>query len=240
MVLNKVDLTKKLDNQTYEESLEEWQLKLLTLTQRLRTLPLSAVVLYEGWDAAGKGGSIFRITQKLDPRGFQVWPIGPPNVVEKQHGYLWRFWNKLPAHSQLCIFDRSWYGRVLVERVEKLASPGEIKRAYDEINHLEEYLAENGTVLVKYWMHISKEEQLRRFNERAANPFKSWKITEDDWRNREKWDQYLEAAEEMFDKTDTDAAPWHIIPAECKKYARVETVKLLAESLEHAMASAEK
>ena len=234
-MLEKVDLSKKMSKEESQERLKEIQLRLVMLQQKMRKTGLPVCMIYEGWDASGKGGSILRITQALDPRGYQVWPVGAPNEVERRYNYLWRFWTRLPAKGQIAVFDRSWYGRVLVERVEGFCSKEEWKRAYGEINEFERFLVENGTVLVKFWMHISKDEQLERFRERESNPFKQWKIGPDDWRNREKWDAYLEAAEEMFEKTDTQHAPWQVIAAESKHYARVETATIVAENIEKAL-----
>lgn len=234
-MLEKVDLSIKMDEDEYNDKLPKIQLKLVRLQQQARAAGIPMVIMYEGWDASGKGGSILRITEKLDPRGYHVWPISAPTDVEKAHNYLWRFWTHMPENGSIAIFDRSWYGRVLVERVEGFATKEQWKRAYDEINYFEELIVNNGTVLIKFWMHISPEEQLKRFREREADPFKQWKICDDDWRNREKWDKYLEAAEEMFEKTNTSLCPWDIIAAENKHYARVETAKTVVKALEKAL-----
>ena len=191
--------------------------------------------MYEGWDASGKGGNIQRITEKLDPRGYHVWSISAPNEVERQYHYLWRFWTHIPARGQIAIFDRSWYGRVLVERVEKFAKKEAWKRAYRELRDFERLLVDDGTVLIKFWLHISKDEQMKRFKEREDDPFKTWKIGPEDWRNREKWDDYVEAAEEMFAETDTPDAPWHLIAANDKHYARIATARIVVKRLEEAM-----
>ncbi|MFQ3550159.1 MAG: UDP-galactose-lipid carrier transferase [Armatimonadota bacterium] len=234
-MLEDVDLSVKIGKSAYEEKLKKIQLKLVNIQQEFRHSGKSLVVLYEGWDAAGKGGSIRRITEKMDPRGFQVHPIGAPNDVEIAHPYLWRFYVKLPETGKICILDRSWYGRVLVERVEGFASKKEWMRAYDEINCFEKYLFDNGCHLVKFWLHISKDEQLKRFRERESNAFKNWKITDDDWRNREKWDDYYKAAEEMFEKCSIPEAPWHIVPSNCKRYSRIRTAEIVLEALETAV-----
>jgi AMP-polyphosphate phosphotransferase len=234
-VLEHVDLSQKLDRDEYDKQILEVQYKLVLLQQQMRTKGIPVCIMYEGWDASGKGGSILRITQKLDPRGIRVWPVGPPTDIEKQYHYLWRFWTRLPAKGEIGIFDRSWYGRVLVERVEKFATHDEWKRAYGEITDFERSLVANGTVLIKFWMQISQDEQLRRFKEREGDPFKEWKITPDDWRNRDKWDDYAKAAEDMFEKTDIPESPWHIIPAENKHFARVETAKIVAKRVEKAL-----
>lgn len=234
-MLEHVDLTLTLDREEYEKQLLEAQLRLVRAQPRLRKEGIPVAVMYEGLDASGKGGSILRITEKMDPRGYTVWPVGAPTDIEKQYHYLWRFWTRLPARGHLTIFDRSWYGRVLVERVEKLARPDEWRRTYEEIRDFERCVVDNGTVLVKFWMHISSQEQLNRFRKRESDPFKQWKIGPDDWRNRERWDDYLAAAEDMFAETDTDFAPWRIIPAECKRYARVDTARILADAMESAL-----
>lgn len=234
-MLEKVDLSLKMSKDDSEKHLNDLQLKLIRLQQDIRNKEIAALVIYEGWDASGKGGSILRITQKLDPRGIKVWPVGPPSEEELSYNYLWRFWNKIPCKGEIAIFDRSWYGRVLVERVEKLAQPDEWKRAYKEICDFEQFLVDNGIVLIKFWMQISKDEQLKRFKEREADPYKKWKITPEDWRNREKWDEYLVAAEDMFKATDLCDCPWDIISAESKYYARVETCKIVEHKIKEAV-----
>jgi polyphosphate kinase 2 (PPK2 family) len=190
------------------------------------------VIVYEGWDASGKGGNIRRLVQAMDPRGYEVIPIGPPNDIEKSHPYLWRFWKSFPKAGHVGIFDRSWYGRVLVERVEGFAGPDEWKRAYKEINEMEEQWANFGTAIVKFWIHISQDEQLRRFEERQRNPLKNWKITDEDWRNREKWDQYKAAVDEMLYRTSTPYAPWTIIEGNCKLYARIKALSTVEKAIE--------
>jgi len=234
-MLKQVDLSLTIDHDKYEKELSDLQLRLLMQQQQIRKAGLPVIIMYEGWDASGKGGSILRITEKLDPRGYHVWPISAPNEVERQYHYLWRFWTRLPARGEIVIFDRSWYGRVLVERVEKLTPKETWKRAYRELRDFERMLVDEGTVLIKFWLQISKEEQLKRFKERENDPYKSWKIGPEDWRNREKWDEYVEAAEEMFTETDTPDAPWHIVPAEHKHYARIETARIVADRLEKAL-----
>lgn len=239
-MFEKIDDYPSMDTKEYTKTLSEIQLKLVRCQQEIRQFGIPVIIMYEGVDAGGKGGSILRIIEKLDPRGYTVWPIGVPTDVERDHHYLWRFWQRLPGKGYIGIFDRSWYGRVLVERVEKLAQPDEWKRAYQEINDFERTLRENGYVLLKFWMHISKDEQLKRFKERESDPFKNWKITPEDWRNREKWDHYSKAAEDMFEKTSTDMAPWHIIPADCKRYARVTTAKITLKAIKDAVESTKK
>lgn len=234
--LDELDLTQQIENENeYEKHLKKWQLRLLDLQQTLRNSPRSVLVAFEGWDASGKGGSIKRLTDALDPRGYKVYGIAAPTPEEKRRNYLWRFWDRTPATGELVVFDRTWYGRVLVERVEGFATKEEWKRAYDEINHFEEQLTNNSTLVLKFWMHISADEQLKRFQERENSPFKTWKITPDDWHNRERREAYLEAAEEMFKRTDTKDCPWRLIAAEHKWFARVEVIRQVAKALETAL-----
>ncbi|MFT9849318.1 polyphosphate kinase 2 family protein [Aneurinibacillus sp. REN35] len=230
--LHDVDVNRKFETKKeYKEELKKYQLKLLTLQRQFHQENIPLILVFEGWDAAGKGGAIRRLTEKIDPRGFQVHAISAPNIIEKQYHYMSRFWSKLPPKGAIGIFDRSWYGRVLVERVEKLADKDEWKRAYQEINEFEKMLADDGAVIVKFWVHISKQEQLDRFEERKANPFKHWKLTEEDWRNREKWDDYVEAVDEMLERTDTSYAPWFIVEGNYKWYARVKVLKTVVQAM---------
>lgn len=230
-MLEQIDLSLRLEHDTYEQELAQIQLQLVHQEQQLRDAGIPVIIMYEGWDASGKGGSIMRITEKLDPRGYHVWPIAAPDETERQHHYLWRFWTRLPCRGQMAIFDRSWYGRVLVERVEKFATKAEWTRAYREIRDFEQMLIDDGALLIKFWMHISKDEQKKRFEEREHDPYKNWKITKEDWRNRDKWGDYMEAAEEMLAETNTLTAPWSLIAAENKHYARVETVRVVSDRL---------
>ena len=215
----------------YEARLRKLQLKMLSIQQAYYHGRLRGVVVVEGWDAAGKGGMIRRLGEKLDPRGLRVWPIGPPDPKEQARHYLYRFWAKLPEPGTLAIFDRSWYGRVLVERVEGFARKPEWKRAYEEINAFERTLLDDGVRLVKVFLHITKDEQRRRFAERLNNPYKRRKLTIDDIRNHRRWDDYVGAIEDMFDRTSTDAAPWKAIPANQKWYARIKALKHITEVL---------
>ena len=192
-------------------------------------------VVFEGWDASGKGGCIKRLVAQMDPRHVRVVQFAAPTPDEKRHHFLWRFWPKLPGWGGMAIFDRSWYGRVLVERVEGLATREQWLRAYDEINAFERTLADEGTILGKFWLHISDEEQKRRFERRAKDPLKAWKLTDEDWRNREKRPAYIEAVEDMVARTDQPYAPWHLIPADSKRYARVEVVRAVIEEIESGM-----
>lgn len=216
----------------YKKALKKRQLRLLELQRILHRQKIPVVIIFEGWDAAGKGGVIRRITEKLEPRGFIVNSIAAPDEHEKQYHYMRRFWKTLPKKGQICIYDRSWYGRVLVERVEGFATEKEWKRAYDEINNTEKMLADDGHIILKFWMHITKDEQLRRFEARQQDPFKQWKLTDEDWRNREKWDQYEVAVEEMVEKTDTPWAPWHLIFGNDKQTARVKVMDTIIKTME--------
>jgi len=196
---------------------------------------LPAAMVFEGWDAAGKGGAIKRTVSPLDPRGYKVAPYGAPNDIEKAHHYLWRFWNEVPKAGHLTVFDRSWYGRVMVERVEGFCSPADWKRAFGEINDFEKQLVDSGIVLLKFWLHISPDEQLKRFEARTNTPEKKWKITDEDWRNRDKWNQYLEAVDEMLIRTSTDYAPWTIVEAVDKPFARIKVIETVKDRLEAAL-----
>ncbi len=188
-------------------------------------------MVFEGWDAAGKGGVIRRVTAAMDARLFQVIPVAAPTDEEQAHHYLWRFWRLLPRDGKISIFDRSWYGRVLVERVEGYAGREEWMRAYREINEFEEQLNVHGTIVAKFWLHISKDEQYRRFKSREETPWKEYKITPDDWRNREKWDDYRAAVNEMITRTGTEYAPWHVVPTEDKHFGRVLVLNTLCDTL---------
>lgn len=229
--LDAIDLSPKCERDAYKKELEQLQADIYDLTYKAYKKGISSTILFEGWDAAGKGGAIRRLTGGVDARITRVIPISAPTDEELAHHYLWRFWRHVPRAGFVTIYDRSWYGRVLVERVEKLASPLAWKRAYAEINDFEEQLQEKNNIVLKYWLHISPEEQLRRFKEREDTPWKNYKITQDDWRNREKWKEYAVAADEMFARTSTEYAPWHIIPAEDKKYARLEVLRIYKKAL---------
>lgn len=231
-ILDKLDLSKDLNKEEYGEELKKCQEKIREIEYRMYLARKPLIVLYEGWDAAGKGGNIRRLVQKMDPRGYEVISTAAPNDLEKSHHYLWRFWNALPKAGHVTIFDRTWYGRVLVERVEGFCQAEEWKRAYREINEFEEQLIDYGGVLVKFWLHIDQEEQLKRFKEREQTPNKQWKITEEDWRNRGKWDRYIEALDEMFFRTSTTYAPWTIVEANSKYYARIKTLQTIIEKCE--------
>jgi len=236
-MLNSVDLSKTITKAEYEKQLPILQNKLLKWQRKAYQKGRPIIITYEGWDAAGKGGNIKRLTAKLDPRIFRVIPIAKPSKEEFAHHYLWRFWKKIPKKGQIAIFDRTWYGRVLVERVEGFASEKEWKQAFQEINEFERQLTDFGTIVVKFWIHISKEEQLQRFEERQANKYKVWKITDEDWRNREKWDAYTVALNEIFQKTSTPNAPWTIIEGNSKYYARLKAIKTVTKAIKEALRS---
>ena len=202
-MLESLDLTQSLSTEEYEERLKPLQLDLVLAQRRLAERGIAVVIVFEGMDAAGKGGAIKRLTTKLDPRGYEVLPIGPPTEEELRHHYLWRFWTQLPSYGRLTIFDRSWYGRVLVERVEGITPKARWQQAYSEIVEFERSLVDDEYIVLKFWLHISEKEQLRRFKAREEDPYRRWKITKEDWRNRDKWDDYVAAAEDMFEYTST-------------------------------------
>lgn len=231
-VLTSLDLTRTMPEEAYEEQLDAAERRLSELTRDAKFKRASVAVVFEGSDAAGKGGAIRRITGALDARLYRVIPIAAPTEEERAQPYLWRFWRHLPRRGKLAIFDRSWYGRVLVERVEGFCSESAFMRAYGEINDFEEQLAQHGTIVVKLWLQISKDEQLRRFKEREMTGFKRFKITKEDWRNREKWDAYESAVMDMIDRTSTEIAPWTLVEANDKKFARVKILTTLADRLE--------
>jgi polyphosphate kinase 2 (PPK2 family) len=232
-ILSTIDLTKALAPADYKKELVKQQIELRRLAYQLYVQKTSLVIVYEGWDAGGKGGNIRRVTEKLDPRGYHVYSISKPQGEEKTHHYLWRFWRcfRPPEDKQIIIFDRSWYGRVLVERVEGFATEDDWRRSFREINEFERHLTDFGILIVKFWIHISPEEQLRRFEAREASSHKSWKLTDEDWRNREKWDAYSKAVEDMLLKTSTLTAPWTIIEGNDKYHARVKTLKTVVDVL---------
>ncbi|MDD5328841.1 MAG: polyphosphate:AMP phosphotransferase [Sulfuricella sp.] len=234
-ILKTLDLGQKLTKKKYDEELEKYQGKLNLLTRNPKFKNINVVVVFEGNDAAGKGGSIRRLTGAIDARQYQVTPIAAPTEEERAQPYLWRFWRHVPRKGRVNIFDRSWYGRVLVERVEGYCSNVDWMRAYSEINDFEEQLVKNDTVLVKFWLSISKEEQLRRFEERQQTGFKRFKITDEDWRNREKWDAYEMAVCDMVDRTSSAMSPWTLVAANDKNFARIKILKTLCERIEAAL-----
>ena len=229
--LDKLDQTRSHTPDHYREKMRAGHLRLLQLQHALKDKPRSVIVVVEGPDAAGKGGAIKRLVERLDPRHIRVYSTIKPTTEEYARHYLWRFWNKLPARGEMAIFDRSWYGRLLVERVEGFATKDEWRRAYREINEFERVLQDDGTIIIKMWLHISKDEQMKRFKKREADPMKRWKMCEEDWRNRNRWDDYIAAAEEMFQRTSSRSAPWQVIPANYKWFARVRVLQTVCERL---------
>jgi polyphosphate kinase 2 (PPK2 family) len=230
-ILSQVNLNQALTREQYEEQLIRFQVALSQLAYQVYVQKRPVAIVFEGWDAAGKGGAIKRLTERLDPRGYVVYPIAAPAGEDRTHHYLYRFWRRLPERGQIAVFDRSWYGRVMVERIEGFCTEAEWKRAYREINQFERQLVDFGTVIFKFWVHISKDEQLRRFRERESTPYKAWKLTAEDWRNREKWDLYETAVEEMLLKTSTVTAPWTIVEGTDKAWARVKVLKTVVDML---------
>ena len=230
--LARVDLSKEVKKDKYKELLKQYQKRLAVLQDEIYRERIPMVLGFEGWDAAGKGGAIKRLTECMDPRGYEVVPTASPNDYEKAHHYLWRFWTKMPLSGHIAIFDRTWSGRVMVERIEGFCSKAEWQRAYREINEMEEQLTQAGVIVLKFWIQINKDEQERRFLERQENPEKSWKITEEDWRNRAKWEEYEPAVNEMIMKTSTARAPWIIVEGNSKYYARLKVLKTVVEALE--------
>ncbi|MBO7664132.1 MAG: polyphosphate:AMP phosphotransferase [Clostridia bacterium] len=233
-VLSEVDLSPCMSEEDYKRELKKLQSRLGELHNEIYQKKIPVVLCYEGWDAAGKGGNIRRVAYPLDPRGFDVHPIASPEPHELNRHYLWRFWTRLPRSGHICIFDRTWYGRVMVERLEGFCSEKDWRRAYNEINEFERQLTEWGAVVLKFWIHIDSDTQLARFTDRQNTPEKQWKITDEDWRNREKWDLYEEAINEMLRKTSTENAPWYIIESNDKKYARIRTLRIVIKALEKA------
>jgi polyphosphate kinase 2 (PPK2 family) len=236
-MLSTLNMKRKLDRDDYVKQLTRRQVQLRELGWQVYQQKRPVVIVFEGWDAAGKGGAIKRVTEKLDPRGYVVYPISAPQGEDKTRHYLYRFWRRLPEKGQIAIFDRSWYGRVLVERVEGFCTEEAWKRAYKEINSFERQLRDFGAIVGKFWIHITREEQLKRFEERRKSGYKAWKLTEEDWRNRGKWSAYEEAVNEMLLKTGTRTAPWTLVEGNDKYWARVKIlstlVALLSKELGH-------
>jgi AMP-polyphosphate phosphotransferase len=233
--LSRVDLERRIAEDEYETSLAELQGRLHRLARQAWECRRSNVFVFEGWDAAGKGGTIRRVTAAMDARLYRVIPIAAPTDEEKARQYLWRFWRHIPASGRVTIFDRSWYGRVLVERVEGFARDHEWKRAYEEIRDFESQLVEHGIGVTKFWVHVSKEEQLRRFEERQKTEFKKYKITDEDWRNRNQWDAYETAVDEMIGRTDGSKAPWVVVPGDDKRLARLAVLRTICDRIENSL-----
>ncbi|MBI5775647.1 MAG: polyphosphate:AMP phosphotransferase [Verrucomicrobia bacterium] len=234
-ILDHVDLSQKLTDAEYKEQLEKYQSKLGKLVWAANAKKISTVMPLEGWDAGGKGSAIRRVTAAMDPRLYRIIPVAAPTEEERAQHYLWRFWRHLPRAGMVTIYDRTWYGRVLVERVEGFATDAEWQRAFLEINDFEEQLTEGGNVVVKFWVHISKDEQLRRFKQRQQIAIKQYKITDEDWRNRERWDAYKAAVNDMVARTSTEFAPWTIVAGNDKKFARIQILKTICKRLEAAL-----
>jgi polyphosphate:AMP phosphotransferase len=234
-ILDSLDMSQRLNKQEYKASLKEYQARLNQLSRKALKKKTSVIMVFEGPDAAGKGGAIRRLTAALDARNYQVIPIAAPTDEERAHHYLWRFWRHIGRAGRFTIYDRSWYGRVLVERVEGFATEAQWRRAYAEINDFEEQLIEHGIVLLKYWIHITKEEQLERFRAREQTPHKRWKLTEEDWRNRDRWDDYALSVNDMVEHTSTRQSPWVLVEGNNKLFSRIKVIKTLCEKLEVAV-----
>ena len=234
-MLDKLDMSKKINKKEYSEQIKFAQSRLRKMELKIYKKQIPVLCVFEGWDAGGKGGAIKRLTEMLDPRGFSVSSYAAPQGEEKTHHYLWRFWRDLPRTGHVSIFDRSYYGRVLVERVEHFATDAEWQRAYQEINEFESHQAGFGMVLCKFWLHITPEEQLRRFQNRELDPFRQYKLTEEDWRNRAKWEAYEAAACDMIARTSTAEAPWTLVEANSKDWARLKVMKTVVKRLRDAL-----
>lgn len=239
-VLAKADLSKTMSKGEYQERLKQLQKKIERLHGELYRRRIPVVLGFEGWDAGGKGGAIKRLTEHMDPRGYVVNPTASPNDIERAHHYLWRFWRAMPKAGHVAIFDRTWYGRVMVERIEGFCTTKEWQRAYKEINDMEQDLVNSGAIVMKFWMQIDKDEQAARFKARQENPEKQWKITDEDWRNREKWDQYESAVNEMLIRTSTPQAPWIVVEGNCKYYARIKVLESVVNAIEERLAKDKK
>ena len=231
-ILARTDMDKTIDKKDYKKKKKDYQERLRHLQYELLKRQIPVIIIYEGWDASGKGGNIRRLAHRLNPRLYSVIPIGAPNDYEISRHYLWRFLKEIPPAGRIAIFDRSWYGRVMVERVEQLCTENEWKRAYREINEFEAMLTDWNAVVVKFWLQIDQETQFERFQKRSETPHKQWKITQEDWRNRDNWDAYREAVDEMLEKTSTTYAPWTIVEGNDKKYARIKAMKTVTEAIE--------
>ncbi|MCR5594395.1 MAG: polyphosphate:AMP phosphotransferase [Lachnospiraceae bacterium] len=222
---------KVLTDEEYKKKLKKLQKELAGLHNKIYRKKIPVIIAYEGWDAAGKGGNIKRVASALDPRGYEVFPIASPSPDEKNRHFLWRFYKRLPKTGHVAIYDRTWYGRVMVERLEGFCSENDWKRAYNEINEFEKDLTDWGAIVIKFWVQIDKDTQLERFTLRQNTPEKQWKITDEDWRNREKWDLYEEAIDEMIAKTSTEYAPWYVLESNDKKYARIKALEIIIEEI---------
>ena len=226
-MLEQIDMTRKMSKEEFKKRMLSLEPELARLQRECKAQKLPVMIVFEGFGAAGKGYQIGKLIHAMDPRGFYVRSVGRESEEQRRHPFLWRYWINTPAKGEIAIFDRSWYGRVMVERLEGFCSEAEWQRAYDEINEFERELTDAGTVVVKFWVQIDKDTQLARFRERQNTPEKQWKITEEDWRNREKWDAYEEAVDEMLARTSTERAPWHILESVDKRYARIKAMRLV-------------
>ena len=231
-MLEKLDMTKKLTREEYTDEIGKAQVRLRELEFQMYKKQIPVLCMFEGEDAAGKGGAIKRVTEMLDPRGYTVSAYAAPHGEEKTHHYLWRFWRNMPRTGHISIFDRSYYGRVLVERVEGFCKEEEWRRAFREINEFEQHQHTFGMVICKFWLHVTKQEQLRRFKSRETDPYRSYKLTDEDWRNRAKWDAYAQAVEDMVLHCSTPYAPWTVVEANNKYYARVKVVSTVVKAIE--------
>lgn len=230
-MLEKLNMKLKLSRVEYKRELDRLQAQVHLLAYQVYVQKRPVLLVFEGWDAAGKGGAIKRVTEKIDPRGYVVWPVAAPQGDDKERHYLYRFWRRLPEQGQIAILDRSWYGRVLVERVEGFCSEAAWKRAYSEINQFERQLTDFGTIVFKFWVHVTQAEQLKRFKEREGSGYKSWKLTDEDWRNRGKWEDYEQAVDDMLLKTSTHNAPWTIVEGNDKLHSRIKVLKTVVDKL---------
>ncbi len=231
-MLEQVNLDRKLPKRRYKQLLPELQRRLYDLEKACWDQNVPVIVIFEGWDAAGKGSAIATLTERLDPRGFKLYPIRAPRTYEQQHPWLWRFWLKTPNYGEIAIFDGSWYGRVLVERVEKLTPKKEWRKAYRDISEFEQMLADDGTAIIKFWLHISKKEQRKRFRALEKDPLESWRVTPEDWERHRNYEDYRLAAEEMFERTEAEWAPWTIVEATDRWFARRKIFDTLIRALE--------
>jgi polyphosphate kinase 2 (PPK2 family) len=234
-MLENVNLDRKLGKQTWQHELPALQRRLFDLEKACWDHGKSSIIVFEGWEAAGKGGAISTLTARLDARGFKLYAITPPRTYEQEYPWLWRFWLKVPNRGEMAIFDHSWYRRVLDDRVEKLVPRKEWRKAYLDIAEFERMLADDGTTIIKFWFHISKKEQRKRFKKIEKDPLESWRITAEDWERHERYDEYLEAAEEMFERTESEYAPWTIVEATCRRWARRKVFYTIIAALEKAL-----
>jgi polyphosphate kinase 2 (PPK2 family) len=237
-MLENVNLNRKLGRETWEHELPALQRRLFDLEKACWDHGKPSIVVFEGWEAAGKGGAISTLTARLDARGFRLYTITPPRTYETEYPWLWRFWLKVPNRGEMAIFDHSWYLRVLDDRVEKLVAKKHWRKAYLDIAEFERMLADDGTTILKFWFHISEKEQKKRFEKIQKDPLESWRITKEDWKRHEKYEEYLEAAEEMLERTESEYAPWTIVEATCRRYARRKVFQMTIAALEKALGDA--